>query len=162
MHMKQFYLEPVYRLMTVFAPFPMVGFSPSSDPDPQAQSRARSAGRVASLQASNSVRRAGRGLERDQSPPSPAASFAFLDRVFPVGDPDHHGEHLHPKGVAHAEGDCTHECFALSQFFFRVTDTGSWLEIGSSITNFVICSLLGLFSSVLLAGGEYLLAHSVG
>jgi phosphatidylinositol glycan class N len=60
----------------------------------------------------------------------------------------------------HTPRACTH--VALLQFFFRVTDTGSWLEIGSSITNFVICSLLGLFSSVLLAGGEYLLAHSVG
>lgn len=56
----------------------------------------------------------------------------------------------------------TRKSVAGSQFFFRVTDAGSWLEIGSSITNFVICSLLGLFSSVLLAGGEYLLAHSVG
>jgi len=50
----------------------------------------------------------------------------------------------------------------LSQFFFRVSDQGSWLEIGSSITNFVICSLLGVFSSALLAGGEHLMAGTVG
>lgn len=57
---------------------------------------------------------------------------------------------------------CSSYSLAAPQFFFRVTDSGSWLEIGSSITNFVICSLLGLFSSALLAGGEYLLAHTVG
>jgi len=36
------------------------------------------------------------------------------------------------------------------------------LEIGSSITNFVICSMLGLFTSGLLLVGEEVLKGTVG
>ncbi|KDE08226.1 hypothetical protein MVLG_01493 [Microbotryum lychnidis-dioicae p1A1 Lamole] len=45
-------------------------------------------------------------------------------------------------------------------FFFRVTDQGSWLEIGSTITNFAISSLLCIFNTSLYLGGEFLLANT--
>lgn len=63
-------------------------------------------------------------------------------------------------------------------FFFLVTDEGSWLEIGSSstcfrlrkqaltneawwtVTNFAICSLLSVFNTALFLGGESVLAHT--
>ncbi|KAF8180205.1 Phosphatidylinositolglycan class N-domain-containing protein [Pholiota molesta] len=43
-------------------------------------------------------------------------------------------------------------------FFFKVQDTGSWLEIGQSITFFCIASLLLLWSAGICAAGEYLMA----
>lgn len=46
-------------------------------------------------------------------------------------------------------------------FFFLVTDEGSWLEIGSSITNFAISGLLGIFNTALYLGGEYVLGGVV-
>ncbi|GAA5866720.1 hypothetical protein JCM3774_001969 [Rhodotorula dairenensis] len=112
-----FYLEPVYRLMTVFAPFPM-------------------------------------GALLLYKLLIPFVALAAVSSVI------NRRLHLPPLSLF-LIGSFLSEILAIT-FFFRVTDTGSWLEIGSSITNFVICSLLGLFSSVLLAGGEYLLAHSVG
>ncbi|TFK43974.1 Phosphatidylinositolglycan class N-domain-containing protein [Crucibulum laeve] len=42
-------------------------------------------------------------------------------------------------------------------FFFNVQDTGSWLEIGQSITFFCISSLLLLWSAGICAAGEYLM-----
>ncbi|KAF7302943.1 PigN domain-containing protein [Mycena kentingensis (nom. inval.)] len=47
-------------------------------------------------------------------------------------------------------------------FFFRVTDTGSWLEIGQSITFFCVASLLLLWSAGVCTGGEYLMADVLG
>ncbi|RDB20194.1 GPI ethanolamine phosphate transferase 1 [Hypsizygus marmoreus] len=46
-------------------------------------------------------------------------------------------------------------------FFFNVRDTGSWLEIGQSITFFCITSLLLLWSTGICAAGEYLLADVI-
>jgi len=46
-------------------------------------------------------------------------------------------------------------------FFFRVQDTGSWLEIGQSITFFCIASLLLLWSAGICALGEYLTADVI-
>ncbi|KWU43661.1 PigN-domain-containing protein [Rhodotorula sp. JG-1b] len=112
-----FYLEPVYRLMTIFAPFPM-------------------------------------GALLLYKLLIPFVALAAVSSVI------NRRLHLPPLSLF-LIGSFLSEILTIT-FFFRVTDTGSWLEIGSSITNFVICSLLGLFSSVLLAGGEYLLAHSVG
>ncbi|KAK0192589.1 Phosphatidylinositolglycan class N-domain-containing protein [Armillaria mellea] len=43
-------------------------------------------------------------------------------------------------------------------FFFNVTDTGSWLEIGQTISFFVVASLLLAWSGGICAGGEYLMA----
>ncbi|KAJ7110359.1 Phosphatidylinositolglycan class N-domain-containing protein [Mycena crocata] len=43
-------------------------------------------------------------------------------------------------------------------FFFNVTDTGSWLEIGQTISFFCVTSLLLLWSAGICAGGEYLMA----
>lgn len=43
-------------------------------------------------------------------------------------------------------------------FFFNVQDTGSWLEIGQSITFFCIASLLLLWSAGICSAGEYLMA----
>ncbi|KAJ7837393.1 Phosphatidylinositolglycan class N-domain-containing protein [Mycena olivaceomarginata] len=43
-------------------------------------------------------------------------------------------------------------------FFFNVTDTGSWLEIGQTISFFCISSLLLLWSAGVCALGEYLMA----
>ncbi|KAF7984541.1 hypothetical protein HWV62_13727 [Athelia sp. TMB] len=43
-------------------------------------------------------------------------------------------------------------------FFLNVTDTGSWLEIGQSITFFVIASLLLVWSAGICVIGEYLMA----
>jgi len=43
-------------------------------------------------------------------------------------------------------------------FFFSVTDTGSWLEIGQSISFFCITSLLLLWSAGIYVVGEYLMA----
>ncbi|BGP12964.1 hypothetical protein JCM10213_006603 [Rhodosporidiobolus nylandii] len=112
-----FYLEPVYRLMTVFAPFPMGALLLFKLLIPF----------VALAGVSSVVNR------RLRLPPlSLFLVGSVLSDVLTIN------------------------------FFFHVTDTGSWLEIGSSITNFVICSLLGLFSSVLLVGGEYLMAGTVG
>ncbi|KAJ6611479.1 Phosphatidylinositolglycan class N-domain-containing protein [Mycena sp. CBHHK59/15] len=42
-------------------------------------------------------------------------------------------------------------------FFFNVSDTGSWLEIGQTISFFCITSLLLLWSAGICAGGEYLM-----
>jgi len=42
-------------------------------------------------------------------------------------------------------------------FFFKVQDTGSWLEIGQSITFFCITSMLLLWSAGICAAGEYLM-----
>ncbi|KAJ7665103.1 Phosphatidylinositolglycan class N-domain-containing protein [Mycena polygramma] len=46
-------------------------------------------------------------------------------------------------------------------FFFNVTDTGSWLEIGQTITFFCVASLLLLWSAGVCAGGEYLMADVI-
>ncbi|KIM35184.1 hypothetical protein M413DRAFT_14705 [Hebeloma cylindrosporum] len=46
-------------------------------------------------------------------------------------------------------------------FFYQVQDTGSWLEIGQSITFFCIASLLLLWSAGICAGGEYLMADVI-
>lgn len=43
-------------------------------------------------------------------------------------------------------------------FFFKVTDTGSWLEIGQSISFFCITSLLLVWSAGICALGESLMA----
>ncbi|GAA5897536.1 hypothetical protein JCM8208_003298 [Rhodotorula glutinis] len=112
-----FYLEPVYRLMTVFAPFPMGALLLFKLLIP-----------FVALAAASSV----------------------INRRL----------HLPPLSLF-LVGSVLSELLTIF-FFFRVTDNGSWLEIGSSITNFVICSLLGLFSSALLAGGEYLMAGTAG
>ena len=42
-------------------------------------------------------------------------------------------------------------------FFFKVQDTGSWQEIGRSISFFSITSLLVLWSVGICATGEYLM-----
>ncbi|KAF8919551.1 Phosphatidylinositolglycan class N-domain-containing protein [Mucidula mucida] len=42
-------------------------------------------------------------------------------------------------------------------FFFNVTDTGSWLEIGQTISFFVVTSLLLLWSGGICAIGEYMI-----
>ncbi|KAJ7492091.1 Phosphatidylinositolglycan class N-domain-containing protein [Mycena latifolia] len=46
-------------------------------------------------------------------------------------------------------------------FFFNVTDTGSWLEIGQTISFFCVTSLLLLWSAGVCAGGEYLMADVI-
>jgi len=46
-------------------------------------------------------------------------------------------------------------------FFFRVRDTGSWLQIGESITFFFMSSLLFLFSAGMSALGEWLMKDTV-
>lgn len=43
-------------------------------------------------------------------------------------------------------------------FFFNVTDTGSWLEIGQTISFFCVTSMLLLWSAGVCAGGEYLMS----
>ncbi|GAA5892460.1 hypothetical protein JCM6882_005621 [Rhodosporidiobolus microsporus] len=112
-----FYLEPVYRLMTVFAPFPM-------------------------------------GALLLFKLLIPFVALAAVSSVI--------NRHLRlPPLSLFLVGSILSD-FLTIYFFFRVTDTGSWLEIGSSITNFVILSLLGVFSSALLAGGEWLMKGTVG
>ncbi|KAJ3517601.1 hypothetical protein NLJ89_g404 [Agrocybe chaxingu] len=46
-------------------------------------------------------------------------------------------------------------------FFFQVQDTGSWLEIGQSITFFCIASLLLLWSAGISAAGEFLMSDVI-
>lgn len=46
-------------------------------------------------------------------------------------------------------------------FFYMVQDTGSWLEIGQSITFFCVSSLLLLWSAGICAAGEYLMADVI-
>ena len=46
-------------------------------------------------------------------------------------------------------------------FFFQVRDTGSWLQIGESITFFFMSSLLFLFSAGMSALGEWLMKATV-
>ncbi|KAK7063739.1 PigN domain-containing protein [Favolaschia claudopus] len=43
-------------------------------------------------------------------------------------------------------------------FFYNVTDTGSWLEIGQTISFFCVSSLLSLWSAGICVGGEHLMA----
>lgn len=45
-------------------------------------------------------------------------------------------------------------------FFFNVTDTGSWLEIGQSISFFCISSLLLVWAAGTCAVGELLMANT--
>ncbi|KAI6039441.1 Phosphatidylinositolglycan class N-domain-containing protein [Pisolithus marmoratus] len=45
-------------------------------------------------------------------------------------------------------------------FFLNVTDTGSWLEIGQSISFFCITSLLLVWSAGICAAGEYLMGDT--
>jgi phosphatidylinositol glycan class N len=45
-------------------------------------------------------------------------------------------------------------------FFFRVTDTGSWLEIGQSITFFCISSMLLVWSAGICGVGEMLMGQT--
>lgn len=47
-------------------------------------------------------------------------------------------------------------------FFRQVTDTGSWLEIGQSISFFVIASLLLVWTAGICALGEWLMRPSHG
>lgn len=47
------------------------------------------------------------------------------------------------------------------RFFFNVTDTGSWLEIGQSISHFCITSLLLVFSAGITSFGEALMRGTV-
>ena len=42
-------------------------------------------------------------------------------------------------------------------FFYKVQDTGSWLEIGQSISFFCITSLLLLWAAGICAAGEWLM-----
>ena len=46
-------------------------------------------------------------------------------------------------------------------FFFNVSDTGSWLEIGQTISFFCISSLLLVWSAGICALGEWLLGPPV-
>ncbi|KIM53349.1 hypothetical protein SCLCIDRAFT_1158169 [Scleroderma citrinum Foug A] len=46
-------------------------------------------------------------------------------------------------------------------FFLNVTDTGSWLEIGQSISFFCITSLLLVWSAGICATGEYLMGDTL-
>jgi phosphatidylinositol glycan class N len=46
-------------------------------------------------------------------------------------------------------------------FFFQVTDTGSWLEIGQSISFFCITSLLLVWSAGICGLGEGLMAETL-
>lgn len=112
-----FYLEPVYRLMTIFAPFPMGALLLFKLLIPF----------VALSAVSSAINRKLR---------LPHLGLFLVSSVLV-------------------------EILTIT-FFFRVTDTGSWLEIGSSITNFVICSLLGLFTSGLLLIGEAVLKGTSG
>lgn len=46
-------------------------------------------------------------------------------------------------------------------FFYLVRDTGSWLEIGQSISFYVITSLLLVWSAGICAAGEWLMRGTV-
>lgn len=45
-------------------------------------------------------------------------------------------------------------------FFLVVRDTGSWLEIGTSISHFAIASFLSIFNTALFLLGEFVCAHT--
>ncbi|GAA5922242.1 mannose-ethanolamine phosphotransferase MCD4 [Sporobolomyces koalae] len=111
-----FYLEPVYRLMTVFAPFPMGALLLFKLLIPF----------LALSAVSSAINRKLR---------LPYLGLFLVSSVLVE--------------------------FLTITFFFRVKDVGSWLEIGSSITNFVICSMLGLFTSGLLLIGEAVLKGTI-
>ncbi|KAG1800731.1 uncharacterized protein HD556DRAFT_1438730 [Suillus plorans] len=46
-------------------------------------------------------------------------------------------------------------------FFRNITDTGSWLEIGQSISFFCITSLLLVWSAGICTAGEYLMVDTL-
>ncbi|KAK4058189.1 Glycosyl phosphatidyl inositol anchor synthesis [Microbotryomycetes sp. JL221] len=110
-----FYLEPVYRLIPIFAPFPMAGLL----------------------------------LFKLLTP------FVILSSITTLLN-----RRLNLPPFALFVMSSTLSEYLTVNFFFLVTDKGSWLEIGSSITNFAICSLLGIFNTILYLGGEFVLGHT--
>ena len=46
-------------------------------------------------------------------------------------------------------------------FFYLVRDTGSWLEIGQSISFYVITSLLLVWSAGICAAGDWLMRGTI-
>lgn len=60
------------------------------------------------------------------------------------------------------ESDINHCSAGMTlMFFYMVQDTGSWLEIGQSITFFCVSSLLLLWSAGICVAGEYLMADVI-
>ncbi|KAL8286582.1 hypothetical protein RQP46_004599 [Phenoliferia psychrophenolica] len=107
-----FYLEPVYRLIPVFMPFPMALLLLFKLLTP-----------FVALSGISSVLN-----HRLRLPP-----FALFIIAATLSD-----------------------ALALN-FFFLVSDEGSWLEIGSTISNYAICALLHVFNTGLFLLGESVL-----
>ncbi|KAM0748161.1 PigN-domain-containing protein [Meredithblackwellia eburnea MCA 4105] len=111
-----FYLEPVYRLIPIFLPFPM-----------------------AALLLFKLL--------------TPFVALASITSIL------NHSLHLPPFSLFLIATTLS-DLMAL-HFFYLVSDSGSWLEIGSSISNFAICSLLNVFNTGLYLAGEAVLRGSV-
>jgi phosphatidylinositol glycan class N len=151
---RSFYLAPVYRLVPVFNPFLMAAllvrpftsgpFSLISQFYPDSQDR-------------RSLRRALRRVRCPQrsSPPSSVLTVPRGTHAY--------GRFVPDPSLCQPTADVGHTpplTVMTLTFFFRVTDTGSWLEIGQSITFFCISSMLLVWSAGICGVGEMLMGQT--
>jgi phosphatidylinositol glycan class N len=132
---RSFYLEPVYRLIPVFNPFFMASLLIFKIVAPYAMLSTTFA-----------------TLNKRVALPS----FALFKVALGLTD----GTRLMMCSEEGADEFYMHTVMSLT-FFYLVRDTGSWLEIGQSISFYIITSLLLVWSAGICAAGDWLMKGSV-